>query len=243
MNNNKFSVTKVFWGLLFIVAAVFLLLDRLNYWPAVYNLSVTKVLFTLFFIWMILEGLRHRNFFCMIFGLAFIAIQYDTVLHITPITPWTLLGAALLISIGLTIIFPTYHGSKGRKYNGFEFVDKGKKIFDTADGETLFFENTFGSSTKYVNTDALVNASFENSFGEMKIYFDNAIIKNGVADINVENSFGAMILYIPKTWNIECHVKTSFAGLKEQGLKQSQGCPTLRIYGEVSFGDITIVYI
>lgn len=243
MNNNKFSLNKLFWGLLFLVAAAFLLLNKLNYWPTIYHVSVFKVVLTIFFIWMILEGIRHRNFFCMIFGLAFIAIQYDDLLHITALTPWTLLSAALLISIGLTIIFPQYHHSNGKKYEGFEFVDKGKKIFNEQDGEVLHFENSFGSSVKYVNTDALVNASFENSFGEMKIYFDNAIIKNGTADINLEVSFGAAILYVPKTWNVESHIKTSFGTLKEQNSNQSQGCPTLRIYGEISFGDATIVYI
>lgn len=224
-------------------AAVFLLLDRLNYWPFVYNFSVTKIIFTLLFVWMILEGIRHRNFFGIIFGAAFIAIQYDHLLHITAITPWTLLGAALLFSIGLSIIFPTSHADNYKKYNDFEFADKGKKIFNEQDGEIIHFKNSFGGSTKYVNTDTLVNASFKNSFGEMKIHFDNAIIKNGVADINVENSFGSTILYIPKTWHIENHIRTSFADLKEQGFHQSEGCPVLRIYGDVSFGEIIIVYI
>lgn len=242
MNNNKFSVTKIFWGVLFMAAAVFLLLDRLNYWPFVFNFSITNIIFTLLFVWMILEGIRHRNFFCIIFGAAFIAIQYDNLLHITAITPWTLLGAALLFSIGLSIIFPASHDNK-KDYNDFEFTDKGKKFFNEQNGEILKFRNSFGSSVKHVNTDALVNASFENSFGEMKVYFDNAIIRDGVADINIENSFGCTILYIPNTWHVENHVKTNLANLKEQGTSRSEGCPTLRIYGDVSFGEITIVYI
>lgn len=100
-----------------------------------------------------------------------------------------------------------------------------------------------GSCTKYVNTDALVYANFENSFGEMKVYFDNAIIKKGTADINVESSFGAVILYVPSTWNVENHLHTSFSYLKEEGVKQSQACPSLRIYGNVSFGELRIIYI
>lgn len=243
MNHKKFSMNKLFWGLLFLLAALGLIMNRIGFWPEIYHISVFGVLVTIFFIWMILEGLRHRNFFAMIFGLAFIAIQYDDILCITAITPWTLLGAALLASIGLTIIFPQYHGHHGNKYDGFEFSDKGKKVFNETDGEVLNFENSFGSCIKYVNTDAFVHANFENSFGEMKVYFDNTIIKNGTADINVEVSFGSAVLYIPKTWHVECHAKTAFGGIREQGQSNSQGVPTLRVYGEVSFGDLLIVYI
>ena len=64
-----------------------------------------------------------------------------------------------------------------------------------------------------------------------------------MADINVENNFGSMVLFIPKTWNVEFHTKASFAGVREQGMSEAQDTPILRIYGEVSFGDLLIVYI
>lgn len=243
MNENKFSMNKLFWGLLFLLGAACLILDQINIWPTFYHFSLFDILYTLFFIWLFLEGLHHRNFFEMLFGLAFIAIRYDKLLHITAITPWTLLCATLLASIGLTIIFPNRSYFGENTFSGFKFTDCGKKHFSEADGETIYFKNSFSSTTKYVNTDALVSASFENSFGEMKIYFDNAVIKNGVADINLEVSFGDAVLYIPKTWNVENHLKTAFAGVKEKNTSQSQGCPTLRIYGEISFGEAVIVYI
>lgn len=243
MNNSKFSVNKLFWGLLFLIGAVCLLLSRLGYWPTINNISVYGIILTIFFIWIIIEGIHYGNFFLILFGIALIGIQYDDLLHITAITPWTLLGAALLASIGLTIIFPFTSHKPKKKMKNFDFVDKGPKIFDENDDEVLHFKNSFGASIKYVNTDALVNASFENSFGEMKVYFDNAVIKNGTADINLNVSFGATILYVPKTWNVENHVKTSFGTLREQNSNQSPGCPTLRLYGEIAFGDTTIVYI
>lgn len=243
MNDNRFSMNKFFWGLLFLLGAASLLLNRIHIWPTFFHISLFDIVLTIFFIWLFLDGLRRRNFFKILFALAFIAIQYDELLKITAITPWTLLGAALLASIGLTIIFPGYHHNHGRQYNGFGFVDSGKKVFNESDGETLYFKNSFGSSAKYVNTNALVNATFENSFGEMQIYFDNTVIKNGTADINLDVSFGNAILYIPSTWNVENHVKTSFGTLREQNTNHSQGCPTLRIYGEIAFGDALIIYI
>lgn len=242
MNNNKSSMNKLFWGLMFLLGAAALVLNRLDIWPTFYHISLMDIILTLFFVWIFLVGIRHHNFFGMLFGLALIAIQYDELLHITAITPWTLLGATLLAAIGLTIIFPHKH-SKVIGHNGFTFVDSGKKVFNEADGEILYFKNSFGSTTKYVNTDALVNATLQNSFGEMKVYFDNAVIKNGVADINLEVSFGEATLYIPKTWNVENHTKCSFGSFTEENASQSQGCPTLRVYGEIAFGDAKIIYI
>ncbi|MDD7403688.1 MAG: hypothetical protein SO170_09625 [Butyribacter sp.] len=241
MKQNKFSMNKIFWGLLFLLGAVCLLLSKMGYFPTINNISVYDILLTILFVWIVLEGIHNRNFFFILFGLSLIAIQYDEFLHITAITPWTLLSAALLASIGLTILFPSKNNKS--KINQFEFADKGKKDFENSTDEVIYFKNSFGSSIKYVNTDALVNISLKNSFGEMKVYFDNAIIKNGVADVNLEASFGEIILYIPKTWYIEDHIKTSFASVKEENHNQSQGCPALRLYGEAAFGDITIVYI
>lgn len=243
MNTGKFSFNKLFWGLLFILGGISLLMDRMGYLPAFHQISVFGILLTMFFIWMFLQGLQHGNFFAMIFALAFIAIQYDKLLHITPITPGTLLSAALLLSIGLTIIFPNTKNIFPHFHKKGKFVDSGRKVFNEADGEVIHFENTFGSSTKYINTEALVNVSLENSFGEMKVYFDNAIIKTGTAIINIEVSFGSTTIYIPRTWHIENHVSTSIGNVSEKGECISPGCPTLKIYGEVSFGNITIEYI
>jgi len=243
MNGNKFSMNKLFWGLLFLLGAASLILNQLNIWPTFHHFSLFDILYTLFFIWIFLEGVRHRNFFGILFGLAFIVIRYDKLLHFTAITPWTLLCAALLASIGLTIIFPKYSYFGENSFNGFKFADCGKKQFSEEDGETIYFKNSFSSTTKYVNSDALVNASFQNAFGEMKIYFDNAVIKNGIADINLAVSFGEATLFIPKTWHVENHLQTSFGGVKEENKSQSQGSPTLRIYGEISFGEAVIVYI
>lgn len=241
MNNNKSYLDKIFWGLMFILAGVLLILNRLGYLPEIYHISMSKLVFTLVFLWMIISGIRHHNFFMIFLGLALIGTTYASLLHITAITPFPLIAAAVLISIGLTIIFPNNH--YGNSFSQNHYTDAGNMDFTQSSEEILHFQNSFSSSSKYVNTDAFVCASFENSFGQMKVYFDNTIIKNGTADINVQNSFGELALFIPKTWNVENHVKSSFGGIKEKNQNMSEGCPTLRIYGEVAFGEVTITYV
>ena len=241
--NRRFSFNKACWGLLFLLAAAGLVLNQFNFWPNVYNISVTGAIFTLFFLWMLIQGLQHKNFFAIVFALAFMLIQYNKIFSFFPINTSTILGAALLASIGLSMLFPKSHRSFSNGQFNQNYTDSGKKIFENESGNVLHFENTFGSSIKYVNTDSFEYANLENNFGELKVYFDNAIIHKGMADINVENNFGSMVLFIPKTWNVEFHTKASFAGVREQGMSEAQDTPILRIYGEVSFGDLLIVYI
>lgn len=242
MNNNKSYADKIFWGLMFILAGIFLILNQMDYLPEFYHFSPFKLVLTLVFIWMVTIGIRHRNFFMIFLGLALIGSIHAHFLHITAITPGPLIVAAVLISIGLTIIFPNKHyGNHGFYQNNY--TDTGNMDFTQAGEEILHFQNSFSSSSKYVNTDAFVCASFENNFGQMNVYFDNTIIKNGTADINIQNSFGELALFIPKTWNVENHVKSSFGGVKEKNQNMSEGCPTLRIYGEVAFGEVSITYV
>lgn len=244
MNNNRITANKLFWGLLFLLGGVSLILNRLDIWPTIYNISLWDIILTFFFIWLFVNGISNRNFFEIIFALAFMVILYDDFIKIPRISTWTILSAAFLISVGLSIIFPEKpHFKNANTENGFTFTDSGKKEFNEADGEVIYFKNSFASTSKYINSDSLVNASLKNSFGEMKVYFDNAIIKNGIADINISVSFGELTLFIPRTWHVENHTKSTFGCLTNENFSQSQGSPVLRIYGEISFGEAKIVYI
>ena len=241
MNNNQNlnknnSLSKVFWGLLLILGAAALILDKLGYWP-LYDISIFSLILTLCFIAMLVKGILHMNFTEILFALAFLAILYDDQLGIEKLTPWTVLFSALLGSIGLSLIFP----HKKPLWNNY--ADCGEKVFNEADGEVVRFSNSFNAATKYINTDAFVNGDFNVKFGEMKIYFDNAVIKDGIANVNLDVSFGSILLFVPMTWNVENHIHCSFGDVKHQNTNNSPGCPTLRLYGNVSFGDVKIIYI
>ncbi len=58
---------------------------------------------------------------------------------------------------------------------------------------SVYCSNSFGTTTKYVNSNNL-----ECSFGEMKVYFDNAVVQNKSVEICVDVSFGSVELYIPR---------------------------------------------
>ena len=130
---------KILWGVIFILAAVYVIVSRLWILPVV---SLWSILGTIVCIWVILQGIRHVNFWEILFPIAFICIIYDKPLGITAITPWTVLGAALLGSIGLSMIFK-------KKEHGIYFsMGKGdaedEDDVESYDGESIRIDNSFG---------------------------------------------------------------------------------------------------
>lgn len=241
MNNRRFNADKIFWGLCFLAGAVVLIAsnsDYLNNWP---NISFFQVIVTILFIWMLIKGLVHLDFGEILFSIAFLACIYDEELGITNLTPWPVLGAALLGTIGLGMIFPKKH-----HWHVHSQPKVTPDVIDVPDDKVIHFENSFGSSIKYINSEDFMKAHLESSFGEMKVYFDNAVIRQGSAQVVIEVSFGNMVLYVPKTWQIIDNTTVSFGSLHVKNPDQCQyqeGNPTLYLSGEVSFGGTEIYYV
>ena len=213
---------KILWGLFFILAAVYVVVSKLWIMP---EISVFSVLLTVFFIWLFLNGIRNVNFWEILFSIAFM----------------TVLGAALLGSIGLSLIFKKKSGhspSISFEFDSDSDNEDGKYI-----GENIKIDNNFGTAIKYVNSDNFCMADVDNSFGSLTVYFDNAIIQSGSAKIKVDNSFGETNLYIPKEWKTENNLGQAFGSVKTHGVCEGSSNNTLKLKGETSFGEINIYYI
>ena len=229
---------KILWGLFFILAAVYVVVSKLWILP---QISIWSILLTIFCIWLFLQGIRHINFWEILFSIAFVCIIYAKPLGITAITPWTVLGAALLGSIGLSMIFKkNRHGFSVSFNHDREEEEDGT---ENCDGEKIRIDNSFGSAIKYVNSDHFSRADVENSFGELTVYFDNAIIESGKAKIEVDCSFGETNLYIPKEWKTENQIGQSFGSVQTHGSCEGTSINELKLKGDVSFGEINIYYI
>lgn len=228
---------KIAWGVFFILAAVYLIVSRVVELP---QIGVVKVILTLFLAWLFIHGLWNVNFWEILFPIAFLCILFEKELGITQLTPGPVLGAALLGSIGLSMVF------KKKKKNSWSYssgASMSASAGEQCSGEHIRIENNFGSSIKYVNSDNFCNAELENSFGAMTVYFDNAIIQGGMAYINISNSFGETVLYIPKEWNTVNYLDHSFGAINEVGKSVGSSAATLNLRGDTSFGHIEIHYI
>lgn len=232
---------KIFWGIIFIIGALALLVVKLGYLEGI---GFWSILFTIVLFGILVDGIISRSFGQILFPLAFLIIVHDEFLGLEAITPWPVLGAALLGTIGLSILFPN---QGWKKHMDVKSKMKGKHMGisdeDVLEGEQIWFSNSFGESVKYLSGQEISRVQLKNSFGEMVIYFDGALLKNGAAEVYVETSFGETVLYIPKEWTVINDLKAVFGESDEQGPHMSDGSATLHIYGNVSFGECEIRYL
>ena len=231
---------KVFWGLVLVAAAAWMIVSKYFTLP----ISIFKIILTVFLVSVLIKGVKHVNFSEILFPLAFLCILYDELLGITALTPWTVLGAALLGSIGLSMIFkPKNHYKIGFEGQIDLNDDDATARSEQYTGEKICFENNFGSSIKYITSDNFLKGDFENNFGSLVVYFDNAIIQAPTATVYVENNFGETKLFIPKEWKVINNLGQSFGEVKVKGENEGTSTHTLVIEGEVNFGEIRIQFI
>lgn len=225
---------RVFWGLFFTIAAVLMLVGNLGFFK---GFSLISIALTVLFAATLLKSLFHRNVPGVLFSLAFLVIVHGKILGLEAITPWPVLGAALFGSIGAAFFYHPRH----RYFHRSHWEEN--ETIETITENDMEFRSAFGSSIKYVNSDDFKRARLDCSFGGLKVYFDNALIQNDQAVIEIHASFSSVELYIPKGWNLVNHIEAAFGGVEEKNMNASGGSPVVTLVGSVSFSGVTIIYI
>lgn len=223
----------VFIGLMFILAAVLVILSRFGVINgfSLFDIFVTVILAAVF-----LKSLVRLNFYGIFFPAAFICIIYDDQLNITKFTPWPALLTALLLSIGFSLIF----NRSRRSYGSNHFSDV--KI-DEQNSNSIYCSTVFGNCIKYINSPDFKKADIKTSFGDIKMYFDNARIVSGKADIYLNVAFGDVELYIPGDWKVVNNTHKLFGDINISDRSSDSDSPELILHGNISFGDVNIIYV
>ena len=238
-------------GIVLILLAVYLVVSRLGFAPA---LPFFTIVFTLILAYTTIKGFVKLHFTEAFLSLAILGCIHDELLHIEALTPWTLLLVGLLLGIAFDMMFKGVRARRKNKDRGMFMEwdsDNGGhiewesdvKVEDIPDGETVHVENTFGSKSKYVNSDAFSKAHIENSFGECNVYFNNAILAGNHAQIHAENSFGETNLYLPRTWRIRERQESAFGTINIHGRNDAEeGAPVVDLMLECSFGELNVYF-
>lgn len=227
---------KILWGVIFVIAGITLILGNLGYMGDVNFVSLTL---SIILVAVSIKSIISRNFYGTFIPLALIGILFDKELGIEAITPWTILIAALLLSIGFSMIFSKKKSK--HKYNKNKIPNFTEE--DINDESYVNFETAFTGSAKYIKSTDFKQGTFECSFGSMKIYFDNAIIKDEMAFIDLEASFSGVELYIPKEWSVRNDLDVSMGKVEEENNSVSTGSPVIVLRGDVSFSSVDIIYV
>ncbi|KRK63907.1 hypothetical protein FC72_GL001038 [Companilactobacillus tucceti DSM 20183] len=221
-----------------------------------YAFSFWTVVMTIFLVAILIKSLVNYVIPGTVFSLAFLAILYAKPLGIMAIVPWTVLGAALLISIGLSFIFHPFiakhrfrsmryyhHGNNWHNPRMHARFDHNIDV-ETVDQPDVNVSVRMGSSVRYVTSDDFKEANIDVSMGNAKVYFENVTVQD-TATINVNISLGGVDLYVPKNWNIVKAIDdNSMSGWSEEGNPEiTEDSPTVTIHGYTSLSGLKIAYI
>lgn len=245
----------IFWGLFLLLSAAILIVSQLHL--ITYSFSFWTIVATIFLVAVLIKSLVYFAIPGTVFSLAFLGILYAKPLGITAIVPWTILGAALLISIGLSMIFRPllarhrpwmrrnyyHHGYQWQTHKGVRFrgtVDPDVKTVNDSEVDVYV---KMGSSTRYVKSEDFKEANIDVSMGEAKVYFENVQVTNE-AVINVNASIGGIELYVPKNWQIVKELDNNMSGVSEVGYANvTDDSPTVTVRGLIYLSGLKISYI
>lgn len=242
---------RAFWGIFFIACALFVVLNQMGIWT--YRLGFWAAIGTVIFAISLLDGLINRRITESVFSVAFILMIFAEPLHITRLVPWTILLAAVLISIGLGIIFRNrFHTVVYANKKIKNFRDKRENLTDhiftdtvsKEQGSHVVVDQTMSDTSRYIHSKALETIDVNAKMSDVNLYLDDAQAANEIVTMNVNITMTDLTIYLPLSWQVESNMASTFmSGDFEIDGTSNGGGPTLIIQGRSSMSDIKIEYV
>ncbi|MDR0817155.1 MAG: hypothetical protein LBN35_00800 [Clostridiales Family XIII bacterium] len=250
INAKKRSAWGIFWGIMFVLGAGAVVASQFGLFGGV-EIGVWTIIIAVVLLFCIISSLVSRFWFGVFIPLAGIAYLFRAPLGIDPeLNWWVIGGAALLLSIGVTILFhrrPKRFGNGDFHKRDWHNCDSGEnfeQVINTEDGSNVYAHTSFGSTIKYINSESMEQALLECSFGALKAYFDNAKVAKGGAEISLNLSFGAIEVYFPKDWRVIDNLQRSASSVEEKNRSvATENSPVVTLTGKASFSALTILYV
>lgn len=237
---------SIFWGIIVIAGGVLLLLNALGIGSGLISgVDLVPALGSLVLLAISIASLAELNFVFGLLPLSIITYLWRAKIGLPDLQLWPILLAALLLGIGLSIIFGRFRKHRFEKYwNGRhhgEFTSS-ESITGGDENEFVNVESTFGETTKYIRSNNLKRVNIDSRFGSTKVYFDQCQLSPEGTSIYVDCNFGSVMLFVPRTWNIDNHVKAAFGSV--EGASMSAGdFVKVDLIGDCKFGSVKINYI
>lgn len=228
---NKKNLT----GILFILAGVGLVANRLGFLK---EINMFSMIAAVYLIYIIVRSIAKHNIYGILIPLSLLGVIFWDYIGNSSLSPWTFVGASVLVSIGLSIIFKPKNKYRifGRSRNG-DFHS-----YKDEDGKILI-ESTFSECIRYLQGDDIERVRLESSFGSMKIYFDKITLRNNELYVDVESSFSGVELYIPRDWEVISKIDVIFGSVDEKNRNSGEKTNTIYLHGDVTFSGVDIIYI
>lgn len=193
VKKKTFSKNKIFWGLVLIGAAVFLILGGLGV-DLGFGISWWRIVLGVLCLAWLIDRLVEQRFAQIVFPLAFIFLIFEpTIAHAAGredcdlISNWIVLLAALLLTVGLSVVLP-------KKYGSTKLVE-------------------IGSKTVMLDGGDLSDASICDNVGRTDVYITDPDAYDGRGVIRILDNVGRIRLFLPKSWNVVLSVKDNIGSV------------------------------
>ena len=144
---------------------------------------------------------------------------------------WKLVFPAILVIIGLSIIFKDTLGGK--------VSSEIKKLNEQRNGENSYCATFSGQNVKF-DGEKFTGADLTAVFGGVKCDLRNAIIESDVV-INASSTFGGIEIYVPSNVKIKMKSMPIFGGIENKANEKfDDNSHTIYINGTAIFGGVEI---
>ena len=223
---------KLFWGLIFILAAVLLVIDALGTEIGFLNgIPVVKTLIVLLLVSIAVEEICKRDFGSFFFLLAISFMIYEKQIakwlsleNENIISNWIVLLVALLLTVGCHLLF-------GKKRN-----------VSYKDNTNNSKHKVAGSSVTNIDCSDFTEARISNELGSCEVHFSNVESYTGNGVLTVENELGCIKIYVPDEWTVTNRISNELGSVRVEGSPKPDG-KTLIINGSNELGTTFIIYV
>lgn len=238
--------TKWFWGLIILGAGILLILSALGIGE---EIGLLRVIGSALLLGISVESLVKSRFFLFPIPLALAVYLWRDTLGFADLNLTLLLIAAVVVGIGLSILFHkkqhhefTFHGPEKWKDAGTSFGQTETQEI-LGENELINLEASFSEQIKYIHATNLKRANLSSNFAEMVVYFDQCQISEEGLTIHISGNFTEMVLNVPRAWAIENQVSVFAASVNTVNEKAVEGKAKVLLNGSINFGELKIVYI
>lgn len=244
-----------FWGTFLLLSAAFIISTRFF---SFIDIGLPSIIGTLLCVAFIIQMLASGHFAGIFFPLGILYYIFQSPLDLPYINAWLLLAAALCATIGVAILTPrkkpyvTVHTSFGsgssQDHSTNAYVhshNPNHTDLGTTDDEVVNLSSSFSGVSRYLHSQALRGGSLSCRFGSLEVFFDGSKLAPEGATFDVNCSFGAIALHVPRDWPLVHKINSAMGGL-EIGPRYGEptpGAPTLTLTGDVHLGAIEVRFV
>ncbi len=235
-NNNIFA------GVVLILLAVYIVAKKMVELP---DIPVFKIGFTCLFVYLMYRGIRRKDWGLIFIPGSLIFCQYDDLMGITSVSSFTIVFAAVLLTIGFNLLF----NKDNFKRNNMEVIYDTDGQFtdytvdDKKDGKKIVIDNRLGSTTRYIQEQDVKEIVVDNGMGQCTVYFQNCSLVDDVLKMKVDNGMGATTIYFPREWALNLKQDNGLGRVSVEGNPSTDpNAPCVDIFVDNGMGVVNLIF-